>query len=80
MDPKFTRCPHHREGTAAVAPRAVTAARDRAGHTARAAGFYRDFLRMYDLPPAEHRQYVAQAESALARVTGISDRPRARNK
>jgi len=53
---------------------------DRAGHSARAAGFYRDFLRMYDLPPAEHRQYVAQAESALARVTGISDRPRARNK
>jgi hypothetical protein len=53
---------------------------DKAGDRSRAARYYRDFLRLYDLPPPQHRQYVTEAEAALARLAGVSDRPKGQSK
>jgi TolB-like protein len=41
---------------------------DRAGDAKRAAELYRDFVRLYDTPPAPHTHLVAEARSALARL------------
>ena len=43
---------------------------DQAGNAERATHFYREFLRMYDLPPAQHRPYVEEAKAALVRLAG----------
>jgi TolB-like protein len=43
---------------------------DRAGDGDRAARFYEEFLRLYDMPPAPHRYYLEEATSSLIRVAG----------
>jgi hypothetical protein len=64
--------------TAGLAALERARAWDRAGDHTRAARYYRDFLRRYDMAPPEHRQYVTEAEAALARLVGGSDEPRER--
>jgi hypothetical protein len=61
--------------TAALAAFERARAWDIAGDADRASRFYREFLRMYDMPVAEHRQYVEEAASALARLSGGGDIP-----
>jgi TolB-like protein len=56
--------------TAALAAFERARAWDRAGDTARATRYFRDFLRMYDMPPPAHQRYVEVAASSLARLTG----------
>lgn len=46
---------------------------DHVGDTARAVHFYRDFLRMYDMPPEQHAPYIREAESAIVRLSGGRD-------
>jgi serine/threonine protein kinase len=60
--------------TAALAAFERGRAWDRAGFKDRAARYYREFIRMYDTPPARHRPYVEEAASALARLSGGEDR------
>jgi hypothetical protein len=66
--------------TAALAAFERGRAWDIAGDAARAARFYRDFLRMYDMPVAEHRQYVEEAAAALDRLSGGGDTPGTRGR
>lgn len=55
-------------------------AREAARDSTAAVRYYKRFLELYDMPPAAHRQYVTEAESALARLTGVGDRPKGRTK
>jgi serine/threonine-protein kinase len=61
--------------TAALAAFERGRAWDRAGDSVRAVRFYREFLRLYDLPPPQHQPYIEEAASALVRLTGGGDRP-----
>ena len=56
------------KATAGLAAFERAKAWDRAGDAARASRFYREFLRLYDLPTQAHRHLVDEATSALARL------------
>ena len=56
------------KATAALAAFERAKAWDSAGDAKRAVGLYREFLRLYDMPPAAHMHLVAEAKSALARL------------
>ena len=43
------------------------------GRTERAIRFYREFLQRYDMPVERHRHLVEEAESALARLAGVTE-------
>ncbi len=66
--------------SAALATLERARAWDRAGDTVRAARFYREFLRMYDMPPVRHQAYIDEAESVLASLSGVGDRAGARGR
>jgi len=56
------------KATAALAAFERAKAWDSAGDAKRAVGLYREFLRLYDMPPAAHMHLVAEARSALAQL------------
>ena len=56
--------------TAALAAFERAKAWDGAGDATRASELYREFLRLYDMPPEPHRHLVEEARSALSRLTG----------
>jgi hypothetical protein len=56
------------KATAGLAAFERAKAWDTAGDAKRAEGLYREFLRLYDMPPAAHAHLVREARSALARL------------
>jgi len=56
--------------SAALAALERARAWDRAGDAVRATRFYREFLRMYDMPPSRHGPSIEEAESAIVRLSG----------
>ena len=43
------------------------------GRRVNAVKYYEEFLHLYDMPTERHRHLVAEAEAALARLSGVEE-------
>ncbi|KPK58195.1 MAG: hypothetical protein AMS21_10785, partial [Gemmatimonas sp. SG8_38_2] len=46
---------------------------ERLGRRVDAVRYYEEFLRLYDMPSERHRHLIAEAEAALARLSGVEE-------